>query len=261
MVDGFVATSLGRIHYVRSGDGEPLLLLHSNGNSVYEFDDVIPALAETFDTVAWDMPGQGDSDPAVRHLTVDDYADCVVEVMDRLGLDDAFVAGTSIGGFICASLATRYTDRMKAVAVIETMFRSESWWADNWGMVEGNFGLPTQSIEKVEARINRVMPAFLERWNIDRNKAGARSMMDVMWAIREYDVEAAVSRMSIPTLLMFGAKGPTIAAIEEFRAAAPHAAVVVLPDSGHFPMFDEPEDFVAELRKFFAGSGSSDPSR
>ncbi|MQA87539.1 MAG: alpha/beta fold hydrolase [Streptosporangiales bacterium] len=261
MVDGFVATSFGRIHYVRSGHGEPLLLLHSNGNSVYEFEDVIPRLEDAYDTIAWDMPGQGDSDPAVRHLTIDDYAGCVVEVMDGLGIDDAFVAGTSIGGFVCASLATRHAARMKAVALIETMFRSESEWAENWGMVEANFGLPTQSIEKVQARINRVTPEFLERWNIDRNKAGAWSMMSVMWAIREYDIGSAARRISIPALLMFGTKGPTIATMDQFRAAVPQAEVAVLPDTGHFPMIDQPGDFVAELRKFFSRSRSFDPSR
>ncbi|MDH3293431.1 MAG: alpha/beta hydrolase [Acidimicrobiia bacterium] len=250
MAEGFVATSLGRVHYLRAGSGSPLILLHSNGNSVHEWEDVFDDLASSFDVIAWDQPGQGDSDGLARHLDIDAYTDCLVEVMDGLGLERAAVAGTSIGGFFVISLGARHPSRVSHALVVETMFRDEAWWAANWDMVETNFGIPTQPREVVEARINTVTDAFLGRWNIDRNKAGTRALMSTMWAIREYDIKAWAPKVTVPTLLLYGAKGPTIAARADFEAAIAGAAVTVLDDSGHFPMVDQPGAFAEAVRQF-----------
>src|SRR5262245_21733353 len=112
MNEGFAATSVGRIHYQRAGSGPVLLQMHGNGQSAWSWEDVMPALAASFDVVAWDMPGQGDSEPLPRHLTIDDYADCAVGVLDAIDVDRATVAGSSIGGQICASLGARHADRV-----------------------------------------------------------------------------------------------------------------------------------------------------
>lgn len=250
MDEDFITTSVGRVHYVRAGSGDALLLLHSNGNSVHEWEDVIDDLARSFDVIAVDQPGQGDSDGLVRHLGIDAYADCFVEVLDALVLERVAVAGTSIGGFFAVSLAARYPNRVSRAVVIESQFRDESWWAANWAMVEDLFGIPTQDIDAVSPRFNTVSDEFLRRWNIDRNKAGTRSLMSTMWAIREYDIKGWAPQVAVPTLLLFGAKGPTISARDEFEAAMPGCEVVVLDNSGHFPMNDEPERFVEALKEF-----------
>src|ERR1700749_4266392 len=99
--DHFVPTRWGRIHYREAGaDGIPLILLHSNGASAYEFEHVIGPLSERQRVLAWDMPGQGDSDPLPRHLSVPDYAAAVLDLMQQLGVARANVVGTSIGGAV-----------------------------------------------------------------------------------------------------------------------------------------------------------------
>jgi len=41
----------------------------------------------------------------------------------------------------------------------------------------------------VALRLRAPTPEILERWNIDRSKAGVWTMIDVMWAIRQYETE------------------------------------------------------------------------
>ncbi|MDH3499190.1 MAG: alpha/beta hydrolase [Acidimicrobiia bacterium] len=250
MHEGFVPTSLGRVHYVRGGSGHPLLLLHSNGNSIHEWSDVWDDLAASFDVIALDQPSQGDSDGPHRHIVIDEYTDAFIEVMDALEVGTAAVAGTSIGGIFVVSLGARYADRFSHVVAVETMFRSDAEWAENWDMVDGLFGIATQDRATVTARFNTVTDEFLRRWNIDRNKAGSKSMMSTMWAIREYDLEKWAPQIGVPAMLLYGAKGPTIATREPFEAAVPSCEVVVLHNSGHFPMNDEPGAFAAALRDF-----------
>lgn len=250
MHEGFIKTELGRVHYVRTGTGHPLVLLHSNGNSVHEWEDVIDELSESFDVIAIDQPGQGDSDGLPRHMSIDEYCDAFIEVMDALEVHRAAVAGTSIGGLFVVSLGARYPDRFTHIVAVETMFRSEAEWASHWDTVDGLFGIPTQSRAAVEARFNEVSESFLERWNIDRNKAGTKSMMSTMWAIREYELGHWAQKLTQPTLLLYGAKGPTIATRASFEESVPGCDVTVLENSGHFPMNDEPGPFAAAIKSF-----------
>ena len=101
-------------------------------------------------------------------------------------------------------------------------------------------------------RVAKVDDARISRWNIDRNKAGAKTMVDVMWAIRGFDVGAAANAIQRPAMILYGKRGPTIAGQERFKVAAPHIPIQVLDGSGHFPMLDEPAAFAEIITSFCA---------
>ena len=112
----FVGTSIGRVRVTRVGSGDPLVLLPTNGHSWHEFAAIVDQLQQR-ELVIWDTPGQGDSDPAPPGMTIDRYADVLVEVLDALAITRAVVTGCSVGAFIAASLATRYASRVSAVGL------------------------------------------------------------------------------------------------------------------------------------------------
>ena len=241
--DGFVTVNGRRIHYLCAGSGEPLLLLHSNGGSAYEYEEMFSLLEKRFRVIAWDMPGHGDSDPLDRHLSVDEYADAAMALLDKLEIRRAFVVGASIGGAICVSLAARYPDRLRHCIIVECPYRTASEWKGMWLQTEANYSQATQSREKVAARVREVTDHHLTRWNIDRNKAGTKTMLSVMWALREFDIEDSLKRIGTNASLLFGEKGPTIAKSDRFRSTLGSHRVVVLKDVGHFPMLDDPSAF------------------
>jgi pimeloyl-ACP methyl ester carboxylesterase len=243
----------GRQHYKDAGSsGEPLILIHTNGASCWQYTEVLPLLLPRMHVIAWDMPGHGDSDAITRHYSVEDYADALAGFMDAIGLASAHVSGCSIGGSICVAFASRYPQRTRSTVIVETPFRTDAEWAANWAHVEANFGLPTQTAQQMGERVAKVDDARLARWNIDRNKAGARAMVDVMWAIRQFDVGSAAQAIQRPAMILYGKRGPTIAGEERFKTAAPQIPIQVLEGSGHFPMLDEPAAF-AEILIDFCG--------
>jgi pimeloyl-ACP methyl ester carboxylesterase len=243
----------GRQHYKDAGSsGEPLILIHTNGASCWQYTEVLPLLLPRMHVIAWDMPGHGDSDTITRHYSVEDYADALAGFMDAIGLASAHVSGCSIGGSICVAFAGRYPQRTRSTVIVETPFRTDAEWAANWAHVEANFGLPTQTAQQMGERVAKVDDARLARWNIDRNKAGARAMVDVMWAIRQFDVGSAAQAIQRPAMILYGKRGPTIAGEERFKTAAPQIPIQVLEGSGHFPMLDEPAAF-AEILIDFCG--------
>jgi pimeloyl-ACP methyl ester carboxylesterase len=249
--DGFAKTrSHGRIHYRELGAGEPLILMHTNGGSAYQHDPVAALLAKRFRMISWTMPGHGDSDPLPRHYSIEDYAAALAELMDALQLKTAHVGGESVGGSVTAAFASRYGDRTSSAMLIETPCRTYEEWGARWGHTEGNFGLPTQNEGQVKERVANVDAALLQRWNIDRNKAGGKTMVGVMWAIREFDVRAAAAKIERPAVILYGKRGPTIADQQRFKDAAPKIPIGYFEDSGHFPMYDEPEQFAKVVTEF-----------
>ncbi|MDB5927698.1 MAG: alpha/beta hydrolase [Betaproteobacteria bacterium] len=249
--DGFAKTrSHGRIHYRELGRGDPLILMHTNGGSAYQHDPVAPLLAGRFRMISWTMPGHGDSDPLARHYSIEDHAAVLAEFMDALDIRRAHVGGSSVGGSITAAFASQYADRTLSAMLIETPCRTFDEWGARWGHTEGNFGLPTQNEDQVKERVANVDAALLQRWNIDRNKAGAKAMVGVMWAIREFDVKTAASKVKRPAVILYGKRGPTIADQERFRAVAPNIPIRYFENSGHFPMYDEPAVFAKVVTEF-----------
>nr|MBF0683086.1 alpha/beta fold hydrolase [Pseudomonas sp.] len=195
--EAFVQISNSRIHYAQAGQGEPLILLHSNGCSLFEFQFVIEDLAKQHQVFALDLPGQGDSDPLSCHWTYDMYADAIVEWMDAVGIERASIAGTSIGGVVCLALGKRHPQRVTSLLLVETPIRSGEAWAKRWFTVESNFALPIQPLEAVTSRIRNMTPELHKRWNIDRSKAGSHTMMDAMWAVREYDALGTLAELDV----------------------------------------------------------------
>lgn len=247
----FVRTSKARVRITRVGSGAPLVLLHTNGHSWHEFAPVLDDLATEHELIIWDMVGQGDSDPVPADFSIDDHTDVLVEVLDALDVGPATIVGCSVGAFIAAALAVRAPERVRAVGLVELQFRELGFWASDqmWSLVEQSFAIPTQAREQVQPRFeSQLSDEALVRWNIDRNKAGTRSLLGVMWAIREYDIQAVVPRITQPVLALFGTAGPTAPSEANARDWLPeHAEVVVIDGAGHFLTADQPARFVEEI--------------
>jgi pimeloyl-ACP methyl ester carboxylesterase len=198
------------------------------------------------------MPGHGDSEPISRHYAIGDYTDAVVNLMDALEVRTANVLGSSVGGFHLhrSGRALRRPDR--ASADRRDPARTFEEWGGHWHIVEQVFGLQPQSFEQVAPRLRRLTPPLLTRWNIDRNRAGVRVMMDVMWAVREFDGAAALPKVTSRSIVVFGENGPVLDGRKIFERHLPAAPQVVMPDCGRFPMFDDPEGFVEVVLGFIA---------
>ena len=90
----------------RSGQGEPLVLLHPLGSSRAAWDAIVPALAERFDVIAVDLPGFGASAPLPAGI---DRAQPSWPgrrgMLDDLRIDRPHLAGNSLGGWVAMELA------------------------------------------------------------------------------------------------------------------------------------------------------------
>lgn len=107
-----VKTGAGRIAVRMSpGSRTPLLLLHGNSMSSRIFDTLLEGpLGRSYQLVAIDLPGHGESDNAGvpdRTYTLPGYADAMLDVMFALDIPQAAVCGWSLGGHIALEMMAR----------------------------------------------------------------------------------------------------------------------------------------------------------
>ncbi|WCT74474.1 alpha/beta hydrolase [Sphingomonas naphthae] len=257
--DGFVQVEGRRIHYLEAGEGQPLVLLHSGGGSAYEFEHVIAPLSEHHRVIAWDMPGHGDSDPLLRHMTIAGHDEALAGLIAALGLADVILAGVSIGGYIAMHHAVTRPAGLSRVVLAEAPLRDSAWYDANWPMFEAMCAIPDTPFDALAKRIRALTPDLHRRWNIDRNKCGSWTLVDLGWAVRDFDAAGTYAAGSVPATVVIGGNGPTLADRAKFEALRPDAALIVLPGCGHFPMLDDPAAFVeAVLRGAADGEGATD---
>src|SRR5262249_49759948 len=85
----------------------------------------LPALGGDFRAVAIDYPSHGHSDHIDWQPTIEDYARCVIEVMDALGIERAVAMGEAVGAATSIALGAGWPQRIDKVVLINTPYFSD----------------------------------------------------------------------------------------------------------------------------------------
>ena len=109
-------TSGANLYYEQYGSGEPLILLHGNGEDHKIFDKAIPLLQKSFTVYAIDTRGHGQSSP-VSEFHYDDMAQDIYEFITGMNLEKPTVYGFSDGGIVALLLAIRYPELMTRIII------------------------------------------------------------------------------------------------------------------------------------------------
>src|SRR5712691_6540557 len=105
-----------RIYYEFTGDEERPLILQFGGSLFgrQNFAMVNHGFRENFRLLSYDASGYGRSDRPIENYSIEAWADEGAGLLDALGIERAFVHGTSMGGMIAIAFAARYPE--KAIA-------------------------------------------------------------------------------------------------------------------------------------------------
>lgn len=98
--------------YVEKGQGDPLILLHGNGEDHTYFDHQIEVFAQHYHVYALDTRGHGQTPRGTRPFTIRQFADDLLAFMDASHIERAHLLGFSDGGNIAIIFAIRYPERV-----------------------------------------------------------------------------------------------------------------------------------------------------
>lgn len=98
------------LHYIEKGNGEPLVLLHGNGESSEYFNRQIEFFSAFRRVIAVDTRGHGKSPRGSRPFTLSQFADDLKKFLDYHGITRTALLGFSDGGNIALLFALKYPD-------------------------------------------------------------------------------------------------------------------------------------------------------
>jgi proline iminopeptidase len=233
-----------------------------------------PALSDRFRLVFPDLRGNGRSWPAdLATITMEQLADDVVELADRLGLERFVVLGHSYGGFVAQELALRHGARLDGVVLADTtpgqLGSGETESATEQGpqpppeVVAMMSSIPTTDAE-LAAGMAELLPAYFHRPEaLDLRALEAGTIFRAATMVRGFEVLggwSSVDRLptlDVPLLVLVGRHDVFTSWPQAYRIArrVPGARVEVFEESGHFPWIEEPERFFAVLGGWLEGLG------
>jgi pimeloyl-ACP methyl ester carboxylesterase len=241
-----IAPTRTRFRWLERGDGEPVLLLHGLMGEMDHWESTLDALGPYRRPIALELPI---FDPDLPDVSVPALADYVRRFMEALELPPAVVCGNSLGGHVALELALSHPESVEGLILTGSS-----------GLFERSFTqhvphTPTRAyvrekMEEVFYDPALVTPEWVESVRrIVTTRRTALRVLQVARAAKRHNVEERLSRIGVPTLLVWG-KDDRITSTdvaERFHARIRGSQLVYLPNCGHAPMLECPEAFNAAV--------------
>ena len=104
-----------RLYYEKAGDGEPLILLHGNGEDGTYFKHQMEYFSKDYRVIAIDTRGHGKSPRGEKPFTIRQFAEDLNGFMEEQGMEKAHLLGFSDGGNIALAFALRYPGKVESL--------------------------------------------------------------------------------------------------------------------------------------------------
>jgi 3-oxoadipate enol-lactonase len=264
-----------RLAYTDAGDGAPVVFLHP---TPLDGDYWRPMVAQltTVRAIIPDLRGHGaselGSDPPVGAfvrapdapvLTMAQFAEDILALLDHLKLNSVAFVGCSIGGYVMLELWRRAPERMRGLAFLcskpqpdaeESLARRAVTIARaRAGEIDAIFDGMAQTLVGDTARGRRpeIVGEVRRRMTLTTDALVA---VQAGLAARP-DSVSTVATIDAPVLAVAGGEDLTVspAEMEAFRAARGGCEFHVLPHAGHFAAYEEPAEVAALLARWLRG--------
>lgn len=115
----FVNVNKVKLYYETYGEGEPLLMIHGNGQSISAFMNQIDEFSKFYKVILVDCRGRGNSTFDYKtKLTYSLEANDIKLFLDKIGVEKAHVLGWSDGGIIGLIMAINYPEKVNKLIAI-----------------------------------------------------------------------------------------------------------------------------------------------
>src|SRR4051794_40882504 len=270
------ASVAGRsVHYIRRGEGEPLLLIMGlAGHHLHWGEPFLEALERHFDVIALDNRGMGHSQRADEPFTLVDLADDAVGLLDELGIETAHVMGISMGGMIAQEVALRHPERVRTLTLgctmaggaISTPTSPEVFERLTAVLASGDFDkvMETMWALNVSGAFAENREAYGRLGDIARELPSPIPVqMLQIQAIQGHDTGDRLPEISVPTLVIHGTEDQMLPYqnAEPIAKRIPGARLEILDDVGHLFFWELPEESAQMVREHALGARAQTPAQ
>jgi 3-oxoadipate enol-lactonase len=228
-------------------EGPFVVLSNSLGATHKMWDAQVAALEERFGVVRYDTRGHGGSPVPGGPYSIDDLADDLVALLDRLGVGRAHLVGLSLGGMTALRVAARDPDRVDRLAVLCTgaQLPPPSGWTDRAATVrsEGSGAVATAVVERwftpehlsAHPEVRQAAEAMVAA-------TPAEGYAGCCEAIAALDLRDDLASITAPTLAIAGADDPATPPpkLEEIATGVKNGQLLVVPRAAHLANAEQP---------------------
>lgn len=266
-------TSLGHVIYHESGNGMPLIFIHSVclGGSSYEWSKVYPEFAGRFRVLAPDLVGFGESQRPDARCSAADYVRMLAEfIRATCGNETPIVIGSGMGAGFCVHLANQHPELVgrlilhmptggndygfarlrrstRAAARLELLqrflyrnYQSTRAAVRNW-LATGGFVDPARLTDEV-----------VEVYTTCAQQGGAENAIRQFHAGRlNFDLESRIGSISQPVTLMWGndAGHPPLEFGKRLHDNCKNGSLIILPRVGALAALEDPALVIEALNE------------
>ena len=253
-----------QINYESQGEGEPLVLIPylAADQACYAFQ--VAEYEKHFRCLTVDLRGAGLTDKPEGTYTTELFADDIAAFMSAVGVDQAHVAGLSLGAATGMWLAAKHPQRVKSLSLHSAWPRTDAFGRaviEAWQVMALGLGSVTEMVIKgifpwcFTPELYSSQPDYIESLAAfvrSRPMPSVEAFMQQSEAALHHDVHDQLARIAAPTLVTFGRHDLVTSTrfADPLTQAIPHSELIVFDNASHAPIYERVEEFNARTLDF-----------
>lgn len=246
--------------------GDPILFVHGFGAEKHQWGFFPKAFTSTHELIIPDLPGFGETS---RIHTAAYDIESQVRRLNRfvgiLGLRPFHLLGISMGGYIAGYYACEYPEKVKSLALMSTAGVRSPVESSAWKRYRerGEIVLLYQSASELDKLLSALffrpplVPRFFKRYLAERGRVHYPFYRKVLRDIEKQGVgllEGRLGKVKAKSLIIWGAEDQIIhvSSVEKLQSELKESKIVILPECGHVPYFEQRKRTVQAYKSFLA---------
>ncbi len=227
-----------KMYYEIYGGGDPLLVIHGNGQSIADMHFQIAHFAGNYQVIVADSRGNGKSGLGTAQLTYIPMMEDYNTLLDQLDVADARIVGWSDGGILGLLLAIHHPDKVNKMALMGANLRPDETAVYSWAF-------------ELLQPLSDTIDEMISNDDTSHDVLLARQQLDLLMTQPNIPVES-LHKIKVPVLVMAGDKDIIRSehSLEIFENL-PQAHLAILPGQTHWAPVTDPNGFNAQVEKFF----------
>lgn len=259
-----------QVHYRDEGTGFPIVLIHGTASSLHTWNEWTEELKKNYRIIRMDIPAFGITGPnETGDYSIKSYTNFLDKFLTKINVEKFYLAGNSLGGNIAWNYTAEHPEKVEKLILVDAsglptnkeqpaIFKMAKTPVLNslFLYVTPKFFIK-KNMKEVYADENKITDELVTRYHKMALRVGNRqAFIDRAKMDFKLDSKANLDKLKsiqTPTLLIWGANDnwiPLKSVGIKMDSVLPNSKLVVLENSGHVPMEENPEESLVILKKF-----------